>query len=368
MQIWQQGGGDGDRNTVDICLRNGVIINGPSAFGPWDYYARTTYANNGISHRKCTDIERFVSGVQDGDIVLLRQGTSQVYGVGRVIGEYEYIDAFSDIDGWDVAHVRHVDWIWTADPDPKQFETYTLNQGDTTQLLPPGPKADVVRNWVSEVLQAAPNRQPPEPRCFRQPIELSLGEACKPLFDCGLSAASVSSVTDRIADLARLADWYRSRTSSVSEAETMSQLILPLLSALGWSPQTLAVEWSLPSLGRADLAAFRPFRNQVRGNEDVVMLLEAKRFDRSCLIGVEQVRNYSSKLPNVNRLVVSDGLRYAVFVRESKGEFPELPYAYINLSAPKDHYAALDCFGADEALLALSAAWAPRLISARPDR
>ncbi|XBQ16852.1 MAG: hypothetical protein ABL308_03005 [Oceanicaulis sp.] len=362
MEIWQHAAGDGDRSFADLCIRNNVILLGPSNIGRWGPNAREKYLEHGIKPRTCTILDRFCTQMSSGDLVVLREGTSTVRAVGRIVGDYEYIDAFLDVDGWDVAHARRVHWV-AQEQMPRHFPTYTMKLGDTTQILPTGEKAHELRAWIKNLFETYDEDKQPEFTQFDDSKSLDIADCAALLFECGLSATSATSLTDRITDLTKLAQWYRTKTEAISEAETLGQLVLPLFVALGWSPQTLAMEWSISGIGRIDLAAFRPFRQSVRNQDDIVLVLEAKRFNRSCLVGVEQARSYASALPNAERLVVTDGLRYAVFIRDETGTFPESPHAYLNLAQPKDHYAALDCLGADEALLALSAAWRPGLLT-----
>lgn len=361
--IWQQAAGDNDRNYVDICLRWGVILNGPSAIGPWETDAARLYMANEVSPRKCADLERFGVKMQHDDIVVLRLGTKDIHAVGRIVGKYQYHEAFLDIDGWDIAHVRRVRWLWRASGTPKSFETFALKQGDTTQLLGNGDKTKPIRDWTISIVREnkdAPQLLPELPTSKINSI--TLVDACRALYDSGLSSSSVTSVHNSMTDLAKLAGWYKSYASGVSESETVAQLVLPLMGVLGWSPQTLAMEWSPKVGGRIDLAAFRPFRRGVRSDDDIVLIVEAKRLNSSCLKGVEQALTYCQSLPNCLRLVVSDGMRYAIFVRRSGADsFDRTPAAYLNLLAPKDHYPILQCYGADEALLFLSAAWHPNL-------
>ena len=44
------------------------------------------------------------------DIVVLKMGRQYAHGIG-VVGNYEYVDEFNDIDGWDLGHARRVRWL-----------------------------------------------------------------------------------------------------------------------------------------------------------------------------------------------------------------------------------------------------------------
>jgi len=122
--IWQQAAGDKDRNYIKICLKWDVILNGPGNAGKLPE-AKVALREDGWSSRKITDLLRFSEEIKEGDIVVLRLGTNEVYGVGTIVGNYEWNDEFSDIDGWDLQHIRRVRWLWEG---KENFPTYSLNK------------------------------------------------------------------------------------------------------------------------------------------------------------------------------------------------------------------------------------------------
>jgi hypothetical protein len=81
-------------------------------------------------------------------------------------------------------------------------------------------------------------------------IETSLNEISEYLFDQGVASASITNLLDEMGELIRIAKWYR-RSTKPSEHETVAYLVVPLLRALGWTPQRMAVEWN-----HVDLALF----------------------------------------------------------------------------------------------------------------
>ena len=129
--IWQQAAGDKDRNYVDICLSWNVILNGPARNGSFVDCA----ANYDSLGRKYTDLRRFCETMREGNLVVLRLGTNQVYAVGEIVGGYQYHEKFNDIDGWDIGHVRRVRWLWKKlvpngdRAEPEIFPTRTLKRG-----------------------------------------------------------------------------------------------------------------------------------------------------------------------------------------------------------------------------------------------
>ncbi len=56
--IWQQAAGDNDRDYVDLCLRWGVILNGPGHLGRWPD-CRSPLHEEGWSTKKLSDLKRF---------------------------------------------------------------------------------------------------------------------------------------------------------------------------------------------------------------------------------------------------------------------------------------------------------------------
>src|SRR5690606_21857525 len=55
-------------------------------------------------------VRRFASEIRVGDLLLLRAGLATVVAVGIVASDYVYLDAFDDVNGWDLQHARRVRW------------------------------------------------------------------------------------------------------------------------------------------------------------------------------------------------------------------------------------------------------------------
>ena len=137
--VWQQAGGDAKRRYTDLCLDKGVILNGPADGGPWDSWKEFREKYPHLSSQKANDVRRFWEEMKDGDVVVLRFGTKTVCGVGKIVGDYEWCEEFNAVHDWNIGHVRRVRWLWDYRKDneeePKEFPTWTLKQGNTTQLL-----------------------------------------------------------------------------------------------------------------------------------------------------------------------------------------------------------------------------------------
>ena len=339
--IWQQACGDTNRNYAGICLNWDVVLNGPGYAGPYpDCVDRLK--KDDWSSKKVTDLKRFAIDMKDGDIVVLRLGTTNILGVGVIIGEYEWLEEFSDIDGWDLQHVRRVRWLWKNKKNPKVFPTYTLKQGDTTQLL----SSEVVTDWLESLKIKKPDleRNIAElPKVSEN--EVDLDQISEYLFDEGVSSNSIESLITEIGELIRIAKWYK-KFSNPSEFETVAYLVVPLLRALGWTPQKMAIEWH-----NVDIALFSQLP---RDDSNLNVVVEAKKKGNSCLSAKSQAQSYADGKKNCNRLIVTDGLRYGIYLKKNN-EFKL--HAYFNLTKLKSAYPVYGCNGIQEALRTMTPEW-----------
>ena len=342
--FWQQAVGDTDRNYAEVCLRWGVILNGPGYAGAWPECVEQL-RNDGWSSKKITDLRRFSEEMKDGDIVVLRLGTSKILGVGLVVGEYEWLDLFGDVDGWDLQHVRRVSWLWKGLDTPKEFDTYTLKQGDTTQQL----DSPVVTDWIESLNLNYDSNPPLSELPISENNVVDFESVSEFLFDNGVSSNSIDILNKEIDELVRIAKWYN-KYDNPSEFETVAYLAIPLLRALGWTPQKMAVEWN-----KVDIALFNSLP---RTDSNLSVVVEAKKKGNSCLSAVSQAQSYAEGKDNCRRLIVTDGLRYGVYLKR-KHEFKL--YAYFNITNLKASYPIYECFGVNEALITMTPEWSEEI-------
>lgn len=347
--IWQQASGDADRDYSELCLKLNVILNGPARFGHWPEYQKG-HREAGRSERKITDLRRFCEQMKDGDLVVLRRGTKFVLAVGEIVGCYEYHEEFNDVDGWDIGHVRRVRWLWKDADSPKEFEAWTLKQGDTTQLL----TAPDVKAWLESLKIDSTEGDSTLPQLpFVEDNDVSFDDISEYLFGAGVASGSISNLMNEIDELVRIANWYNRAEHPPSENETVNYLVVPLLRALGWTPQRMAIEWE-----KIDIALFSSLP---REKAFLSVVVEAKKKGTSCLSAFEQASNYVQQAERCRRIIVTDGLRYGVFARgtdTSPGKEDFSLFAYLNLTRLRRKYPIYDdCKGAQDALLAMAPEW-----------
>lgn len=353
-QCWQVAAGDTNRNYADLCLCHGAIMMGPGSCGSWrDSLSRKTLLAEGWSSRKITNLDLFCNSIKPGDMIVMRLGTSEVHGVGIVRGSYEHSEFFADVDGWDLNHYFRVEWIWGKPNGKPEVFKGALNFGDTTQRLFRSEKTESLFQWIERLpdSKGTPLQDLKTPGHSITPADIS-----RRLFEYGVSSSSLSCLESSIKDLCSLAQWYEKYQVDPSERETVAHLVVPLLTALGWTPQTIKLELPLKGIGSADLALYA---NGNRRDYEPIVILEAKKFGSSCLTADAQARAYAAKLRNVRRLIVTDGIRYGVFISDPvQPIFSCDPNAYLNLANLRDCYPAYgNCQGGDEAMLYMSSSW-----------
>ena len=337
-KIWQQASGDTDRNYSKICLKWDVILNGPGYAGKYPE-CNETLKKHGWTSKKRTDIWRFAEQMKEGDLVVLRLGTNRILGVGEIVGKYEWLECFGDVDGWDLQHVRRVRWVWTG---LKYFKTYTLKQGDTTQEM----TSIVVKSWLEEIDIPIEKFEREIPKLPQAGNIISQSQIAEYLFAQGVSSNSIEILTREFEELRRIAKWYLNSKEVPSEFETVSYLVVPILRALGWTPQKMAVEWN-----KVDIALFDQLP---RKDKNLSIVVEAKKKGNSCLSAISQAQGYAKGKSNCQRLIVTDGLRYGTYIKKDN-EY-ELK-AYFNLNDLRESYPIYECSGIKEALRIMTPEW-----------
>ncbi len=144
--IWQVAVGNGNKNYADQCLQENVIIIGPGHYGAWPD-CREAMRKDGITSQRIGIVKRFAEELKLHDLVVLRVGTQEVYGLGEIVGSYDWSNNYKNVDGWDLQHFRQIHWLWHQDGKPKRFDVHTLKFGSSVQYL----ISPVVRRWLESL-------------------------------------------------------------------------------------------------------------------------------------------------------------------------------------------------------------------------
>jgi len=334
--LWQVGAGDTERQYGDICLQCDCMVVGPGSPG--------RYLENLGEYEKQRDIRRFYDEAKKGDLVLLRLGSSHVLALGEIVDDQpDWLDEFADIDGWDLQHVRRVLWY----PDTaKDFAVRTFG-GQVNPFA--AVHVSKVREWVDSLAITDEARRRRLRRLPQPGENLDEEELGRRLFIEGLPSEYIEKLSHTLESIRRVATWYSNKAKRPegrpSEQETVAYLVLPLLGCLGWSQQTAAVEWC-----NIDVALFGRMPTDDKSLECVV---EAKTMKRSVFQPKGQALSYALRAgrKNCRRLIVTDGIRYALYRRQAN-HFHR--YAYLNVLRMRTKYPLLRCAGAVEAIMEMS--------------
>lgn len=173
-------------------------------------------------------IGRFAEEVGQGDVLLMRSGLSTIVAVGIVSSSYLYLDAFDDVNGWDLQHARRVRWFRL--PEPYSFAQPVFGASPTR--VSRVQDQDTV-DYALRFVQSPPDhwKSGPLPDL---PIE-------EPALDP--VPAEIEEVVAAVLDLVPLMRDSVRWGDLPSESELIAHFVLPFLRALGWPSELIAVEW-----------------------------------------------------------------------------------------------------------------------------
>jgi hypothetical protein len=358
-QVWQMAAGAAGRFYSDIFLKHDVMFLGPGYPGPYDPEAYRRAVENGEAGSGIiANIASFHDNVQPGEIVLLREG-HLLKAVGVVAeGSYEWNEVFDDVYGWNLQHSRRVLWQEHLKKDleliqangplfghRKQIPTFT-RVNDESVLEP-------VRALFSS-FKTRPVKSLPD----QLPAPMNLDEFGQQLFARGVANDAVVKVIAAIERQRRLLGWYEKfgyDSARPTEHEVVAHTVLPLLLALGWSEQLLAVEWK-----KIDLAAFW---GTPTTEKNCLMVCEAKARNHGLQDVREQAFKYVSdfKLDVCLKVLLTDGGRFYLYQRESsKTRWSEQAVGYVNVEKLRTNHLAPPGTNAIDTIFALTPAAASR--------
>ncbi len=299
-QVWQVWDGPGGV-FAETFIQHSILLVGPRGPGAWRPDRRDNdylddQGNGGKS------IRWLAADVRSGDIVLLRRGLQEVRAIGVVAGGYEYFnDIFDDVSGWDLPHGVRVRWC--VPHGGHEFGRVVFSSGHRFSRIHDSEARDYAVRFVASppiAWQEAPlaGLPPAEPALTEIPTEI---------------AALVALAQD-------LEGLYWSSEAfggKPREDEVVAHFVVPLLRALGWQPERIAVKWN-----DVDIAVFDSLP---RSPASCRFIIEAKRPGALFEGALGQARGYLADLGIVRDIVLTDGIRYYTF--EAEGGFERVAYA-----------------------------------------
>lgn len=350
-RVWQIACGEKGRRYGHLFLDNDVMFLGPGRFGvytPGHYDTNPECRKEGEG--KAVYIRQFATEVKTGDVVLMRSGYT-VEAIGVVASEYFHTPVFGDVYGWDLEHCRRVSWQRQFDDELRHLQANDPLFGDRKQIptftrVKDRKVLDPICDTLSKV-QSRPLRN----FSLTLPPPLTPQQLSDALFLEGLSYDACVHVERTVRKLRGLLAWYDDERSSgrPTEHEVVAHLILPLMLALGWSEQLLAIEWK-----KIDLAVF----TQTPTNASTCGLVcEAKGMDEPLGEVVQQAIDYCERnhLADCRKILVADGGYFSLYRKRARGWEKE-PSGYVNLRNLSSKYLVPTNTDAVKTLMALTPA------------
>jgi len=266
--IWQLAGGPATRPYADVFFMYGVGLIGPGDPGTW---SQKRSDDDFIDEQGATGsfVRRFASEMQVGDVVLLRTGIATIAAVGIVASDYQYLNQFDDVNGWDLQHSRRVRWCRL--PEEHTFGTQVFGANPTR----------CSRIWNEEVKDYA-DRFMNSPPTHWQEAPLPALPAEEP--DLDRIPPALEEIVAKAQDLARLFWDRQSFGDHPTEDELVAHFVVPFLRKLGWPPEWISVKWR-----RIDVAVFTSLP---RIPQNCRFVIEAKRLGAGVEGALKQAMGY----------------------------------------------------------------------------
>ncbi len=182
------------------------------------------------------------------------------------------------------------------------------------------------------------------------PKPLNMDEVGQELFSKGLPNDAVDKVLVAVERQRRLVKWYEKdkvKSGRPTEHEVVAHMVLPLMLALGWSEQLLAVEWR-----RIDLAGFS---GTPTTEERCIFVCEAKGLGHGLQNVLQQAKLYVERLTlsNCCKILISDGVRLYLYGRKNR-EWADMPIGYLNVNSIRTNHIAPENTNAIDTIMALA--------------
>lgn len=273
-KIWQLAAGNEGRSYHEDLIDWNVALIGPGDDGSVaehpEYY-------------EGSPVRRFADA-RDGDIVVLKQGLSKAHAIGVLGGPYRWDERFQSVRGWSLQHSRPVRWLVA---EKKEFPSHTFGQSRFS-LCGDGK----VHAWVEDRLGSKPASafEPPDRDHINAPN-------LDPWDDPPIAVAEIVARVRTFWEYCHPGDPYFG--GHPSEAEVRSHLVVPLLLALGWPRELIAIEWK-----HMDVALYGDVR---RSSTNCRVIVETKTMFSGLGGAFVQAQRYSEKHGPKAAILATDG-------------------------------------------------------------
>lgn len=299
VTVWQMGAGPQERSYSDVFFNNSVGLIGSGDAGRWEPSKPDSVFLGRFARVFATEVKK-------GDIIVLRLGINTIVAVGIVASDkYLYLEQFDDVNGWDLQHARRIRWNKLKNSHTFTRKVFGANPSRLSRVWD-----EEVKRIAHRFINSPPTDWQKDPLPDLPPIEEKMR---KP-----------PDVAQKLIDKARYLVWNWEQFGDFpSEAEIVCHFVVPLLEALGWRSELIAVQWK-----KTDVAIFKQLP---RTPENCLFIIEAKRFGTGFGHALNQAKYYVDKIGAKCKFIVTDGIRYRIYDPDNLGK----RLAYANLERLK---------------------------------
>lgn len=262
--------------------------------------------------------------VKLGDYLILKKSAGKggegkfiAYAIGKVLSEFVDDKYFTEVDGWNLGFCCQVEWYSCS---PKELP---LRQGTIYKI------GDEIKSRINEMVSNPKDRI----KIAHKKIEIKSlhnDDITHFLVEQGFAVNHAENLIRALSRVRLLADYYSKLNRELTEDETRSFLVLPLLLALGWPEQRIRLEHN-----NIDIELYKvPHRCKKDAEPEVI--IEIKRLPHGLENAKRQARDYANKTPSCKYFVVTNGLSYRVY--NAKSDVDSKPIASMDVRQLLDTY------------------------------
>ena len=326
-QVWQIAAGTWNRNYTKLFYDWGIATIGPGSEGKWD---EKKYNSNKVGERDKRLLKRLATEVKPNDYIILKVG-KDAEAIG-IVEEYKngkayfWDENFKYIDGWQLGHCLKVKW---REPEKEKKLKLSKTLAEQRFCRYSGDGEEIEKRFKS--FKPVKSKSLEDIKRLGIPKGLkdeNYEEHLKPIFNDN-DINKLKKFWKKISGLQKYAIDHD--TSNYSEEEAKIFFIVPILKALGWSNEHIAIEHEKVDI----LLSYRDFITRDFDNKEeknkVDVIIESKRMDEGLGYAKDQVNNYSKKFKKDEiKYIVSNGLVSYIYKKNEVNQLED-PIACLDI-------------------------------------
>lgn len=304
--IWQIAAGTGSRDYSKLFYDWGIATIGTGLNNAWN--EKEYNENSGLGPTEKNMLKKFANDIKPGDYIILKIGKN-IKAIG-IVEEYKngkayfWNENFKYIDGWHLGHCVKVKWVKLENQKFKLSKK--LSESRFCKYWADDKDIDKIKKTF-ESLKPISHKSLKDIEKLKLPEKLhekNYENYLKPIFD-NLQISNLKEFWEKIS---RLQEYTNSDIYNYSEEEVKIFFIIPILNALGWYNENIAVEHKNVDI----LLSYNGFTardlDKEKENNNVNIIIESKRLDQGLVYAADQINKYLKNFKNIKYYILSNGI------------------------------------------------------------